>query len=51
MKQNFLYDETGAVYNSNGKKVGRIRLCIETDDGALIKIQDKTLFRVEFRKK
>ena len=50
MKQNFLYDETGSVYNSNGKKIGRLRLCVEID-GVLIPVQDKNLFRVEFRKK
>lgn len=49
MKQKFLYDEQGRVYDRGGVCVGRLCLCVETRNG-FIKIQDKKQFQVALRK-
>ena len=49
MKQKFLYDEAGRVYDSNGRLVGRLRLCVETKTG-LVKITDKKPFKVVMKR-
>ena len=49
MKQKFLYDEAGRVYDSNGRFVGWLRLCIETKTG-LVKITGKKPFRVVMKR-
>ena len=49
MKQKFLYDEQGHVYNRDGIYVGRLCLCVETRNG-FVKIQNKKQFRLALRK-
>lgn len=44
----YLFDEKGNAYDQNGRRVGRLCLCIESARG-LIKIKDTKLFRVGLR--